>query len=188
MSQDQLLILRKILASLLKKGQIRSIGLAAVVPVPFSKKSNGRLCFCVDCRELNSIKMPDGYQISLFEETLRQLSKVKWFIMLDSKLTFHRIKIKEGDEQITVFRFRFKISEWSVTPINLVNVSTTFQILINEQLREYLNVDATTYMNDIPTYSNKGKEVHLKTVCNCRRAVRLSRGLIQERRKEYSKI
>ena len=75
MSREELLVLRKTLTDLLKKGWIRPSGSPAAAPVLFAKKPNGGLRFCVDYRGLNAITIPDRYPLPLFKETLRQLSK-----------------------------------------------------------------------------------------------------------------
>ena len=98
MSREELLVLRKTLTDLLRKGWIRPSSSAAAAPVLFAKKPNGGLRLCVDYRGLNAITVPDRYPLPLFKETLRQLPKARWFTKLDVKSAFHRIRIREGDE------------------------------------------------------------------------------------------
>ena len=159
MSREELLVLRKTLTDLLEKGWIRPSHSPAAAPVLFAKKNNGGLRLCVDYRGLNAITVPDRYPLPLFKETLRQLSKAKWFSKLDVKSAFHRIRIREGDEWMTAFRCRLGLFEWLVTPFGLVNAPATFQRYINEQLREHLDVDATAYMDDVLAYTSGNEEV-----------------------------
>lgn len=148
----------------MEKGWIRPSSSPAAAPVLFAKKPNGGLRFCVDYRGLNAITMPDRYPLPLFKETLRQLSKAKWFTKLDVKSAFHRIRIRQGDEWMTAFRCRLGLFEWLVTPFGLVNAPATFQRYINEQLREHLDVDATAFMDDVLAYTDSSKEDHWNTV------------------------
>lgn len=164
MSREELLVLRKTLTDLLKKGWIRPSSSPAAAPVLFAKKPNGGLRFCVDYRGLNAITVPDRYPLPLFKETLRQLSKARWFTKLDVKSAFHRIRIREGDEWMTAFRCRLGLFEWLVTPFGLVNAPATFQRYINQQLREHLDLNATAYMDDVLVYTNNDEEDHWKTV------------------------
>ena len=135
MSREELLVLRKTLTDLLKKGWIRPSNSPAAAPVLFARKPNGGLRLCVDYRGLNAITIPDRYPLPLFKETLRQLSKAKWFTKLDVKSAFHRIRIREGDEWMTAFRCRLGLFEWLVTPFGLANAPATSQRYINDQLR-----------------------------------------------------
>lgn len=164
MSREELLVLRRTLTDLLKKGWIRQSKSPAASPVLFAKKPNGGLRLCVDYRGLNAITVPDRYPLPLFKETLRQLSKARWFTKLDVKSAFHRLRIREGDEWMTAFRCRLGLFEWLVTPFGLVNAPASFQRYINEQLREHLDLDATAYMDDVLAYTSGGREDHWRSV------------------------
>lgn len=164
MSREELLVFRKTLTDLLKKGWIRSSNSPAAAPILFAKKPSGGLRLCVDYRGLNAITTPDRYPLPLFKETLRQLSKSKWFTKLDVKSAFHRIRIREGDEWMTAFRCRLGLFEWLATPFGLVNAPATFQRYINEQLREHLDLNATAYMDDVLAYTDGSEKDHWKVV------------------------
>lgn len=164
MSREELLVLRKTLTDLLQKGWIRPSSSPAAAPVLFAKKPNGGLRFCVDYRGLNAVTIPDRYPLPLFKETLRQLSKAKWFSKMDVKSAFHRIRIREGDEWMTAFRCRLGLFEWLVTPFGLVNAPASFQRYINEHLREHLDLDATAYVDDTLAYTDGSREGHWSTV------------------------
>lgn len=164
MSREELLVLRKTLTDLLKKGWIRPSSSPAAAPVLFAKKPNGGLRLCVDYRGLNAITTPDRYPLPLFKETLRQLSKSRWFTKLDVKSAFHRLRIREGDEWMTAFRCRLGLFEWLVTPFGLVNAPASFQRYINEQLRENLDINATAYMDDVLIYTSSDEKDHWRKV------------------------
>lgn len=164
MSREELLVLRKTITDLLKKGWIRASSSPAAAPVLFAKKPNGGLRLCVDYRGLNAMTVPDRYPLPLFKETLRQLSKARWFTKLDVKSAFHRLRIRAGDEWMTAFRCRLGLFEWLVTPFGLINAPATFQRYINEQLREHLDIDATAYMDDVLAYTSGSENEHWETV------------------------
>ncbi|KAI1004417.1 hypothetical protein K3495_g3795 [Podosphaera aphanis] len=90
MSREELLILRKTLTELLCKGWIQSSGSPAAAPVLFARKPSGGLRFCVDYRGLNATTISDRYPLPLFKETLRKLSKARYFTKLDVKSAFHQ--------------------------------------------------------------------------------------------------
>jgi len=74
MSKDELLVLRKSLDDLLKKGWIRPSNSSAAAPVLFVKKPGGGLRFCCDYRALNAMTKQDRYPLPLIPETLRNLT------------------------------------------------------------------------------------------------------------------
>lgn len=160
MSREELLVLRKTLTQLLKKRWIRPSSSPAAAPVLFAKKPNGGMRLCVDYRGLDAINIPDRYPLPLFKETLRQLSKSKWSTILNVKSAFHRLRIRKGDKWMTAFRCRLGLFEWLVTRFGLVNSPDNFQIYINEQLRENLDIDAMAYMDDVLIYTSGDEKDH----------------------------
>ena len=98
MLRDELLVLRKTLTELLDKGFIRVSSSPALVPVLFVRKPGGGLRFCVDYRGLNQITKKDRYSLPLIYETLRNISKARWFTKLDVIAAFYKIRVTEGDE------------------------------------------------------------------------------------------
>ncbi|KAI0992309.1 hypothetical protein K3495_g15877, partial [Podosphaera aphanis] len=164
MSRDELLVLRKTLTELLDKGFIRVSNSPAAAPVLFVKKPGGGLRFCVDYRGLNRITRKDRYPLPLIYETLRNISKAKWFTKLDVIAAFHKIRIAEGDEWKTAFRTRYGLYEWLVTPFGLANAPSTFQKYINWTLREYLDNFCSAYVDDILIYSSGSKMEHQEHV------------------------
>ena len=103
MSRDELLVLRKTLTDLLDKGFIRVSNSLVAALVLFAKKPRGGLRFCVDYRGLNQITRKDRYPLPLIYETLRNISKARWFTKLDVIAAFHKLRILQGDKWKTAF-------------------------------------------------------------------------------------
>ena len=61
-------------------------------------KKDGGLRLYVDYRGLNKVIVKNRHPLPLISKTLDRLSRAKVFIKLDLKDTYHRIRIKEGDE------------------------------------------------------------------------------------------
>jgi hypothetical protein len=101
----------------------------------------------------------------LIYETLRNISKARWFTKLDVIAAFHKIRIAEGDEWKTAFRTRYGLFEWLVTPFGLANAPSTFQKYINYTLRDYLDEFCSAYIDDILIYSSGSKRQHREHVC-----------------------
>ena len=98
MLRDELLVLRKTLIELLDKGFIRVSSSPAAAPVLFVRKLGGGLRFCIDYRRLNQITKKDRYPLPLIYETLRNISKARWFTKLDIIVAFYKIRVTEGEE------------------------------------------------------------------------------------------
>jgi hypothetical protein len=97
-SREKLLVLRKTLTDLLNKGWIRASSLAAGAPVLFVKKPGGGLRFCVDYRALNAITSQNRYLLPLIKKTLKGLAKARYYIKVNVRATFHKLRIKEEDK------------------------------------------------------------------------------------------
>jgi len=62
--------------------------------------------------------------------------------------------MKKGEEWKTAFQTRYRHYKYTVMLFELKNAPATFQRLINDTLREYLDDFAITYLNDILIYSD----------------------------------
>ena len=164
MSREELLVLRRTLTELLDKNFIRVSQSPAASPVLFVRKPGGGLRFCVDYRALNLITRKDRYPLPLFTETLRAISRARWFTKLDVTAAFHKIRVKLGDEWKTAFRTRYGLYEWLVTPFGLTGAPASFQRYVNWVLREYLDEFVSAYIDDILIFSNGTLEDHRKKV------------------------
>jgi len=154
MSQNELKVLRKYLDDNLAKGFIRASSSPAASPVIFVKKPGGGLRFCVDYRALNALTIKNRYPIPLIQETLRRLSKAKYYTKFDIIAAFNRLRVAKGDEWLTAFRTRYGLFEYLVMPFGLANAPSTFQHFVNDVLRPYLDVFCTAYIDNILVYSD----------------------------------
>ena len=92
----------------------------------FIKKPGGSLRFCVDYRSLNAVTVKNRYPLPLILETLNRLNRAKIFTKLDIISAFNRLRIREGDESLTVFRTRFGFFEYLIIPFSLYNRPASF--------------------------------------------------------------
>jgi hypothetical protein len=164
MTREELIVLRKTLTELLDKNFIRASSSPAASPILFAKKPGGGLRFCVDYRGLNAITRKDRYPLPLINETLRSLSKAKWFTKLDVIAAFHKIRVQEGDEWKTAFRTRYGLFEWLVTPFGMTGAPATFQRYINSTLQDYLDEFCSAYIDDVLIYSDGSLKDHREKV------------------------
>ena len=66
--------------------------------VLFVSKNNDNLRLCVDYKNLNIVFFKNKHSLSFIDETLNRLINVAYFIKLNLKNTYYRIRIRESDE------------------------------------------------------------------------------------------
>ncbi|THC88329.1 hypothetical protein EYZ11_012227 [Aspergillus tanneri] len=164
MNREELLVLRKTLTDLLGKSYIRVSKSPAASPILLVRKPGGGIRFCVDYRGLNELTVKDRYPLPLVKETLRNMSRARWFTKLDIIAAFHKIRMSPGEEWKTAFRTRYGLFEWNVTPFGLTGAPATFQRYINQVLQEYLDDFVSAYIDDIIIYSSGSIRDHRKKV------------------------
>ncbi len=154
MSKDQLKKVKTYLDENLKRGFIRPSKSLTGYLILFVLKKDDTKWLCVNYRQLNKITKQDSYPLPLIKELQDRLGRAKWFTSLDLKEAYYQVQMKEGEEWKTAFWMRYRHYKYTVMPFGLKNASATFQRLINDTLREYLNDFAITYLDDILIYSD----------------------------------
>ena len=102
-SAKKLIILWKYLKNSLQKNWICSIKSSTEASMLFSFKKDERLKLYVNYKELNKIIIKNHYFLSLINEMLNQLVRVKIYSKIDFCNIYHKIKIQKDDEWKTVF-------------------------------------------------------------------------------------
>jgi hypothetical protein len=130
----------------------------------FMKKPNEWLRFYVDYEKLNQLIKKNKYSLSLIDETLTHLRRIKYFIKLNIRQTFHRIRITDAEsENLTTFRIKFDAYKYRVLSFDLCNELVTYQHYMNDVFFDYLDDFVFAYIDDIFIYSNFKKK-HIKHV------------------------
>jgi Reverse transcriptase (RNA-dependent DNA polymerase)/Retroviral aspartyl protease len=149
LSSKELEVLREYIEVNKRKGYIRESTSPARYPILFVPKANGKLRLCVDYRRLNEITVKNRYTLPLIHEMQDRIQGAKIFTKLDLRDGYHKIRIKEGDEWKTAWGSRLGHYEYLVMPFGLTNAPATYQALINNILREYLDDFVVAYLDDI---------------------------------------
>ncbi len=120
MFEEKLKIIKKYLEDNLKKRFIIVSRFSFVSSVMFMKKANESLKFCVNYKKLNQLNKKNRYSLSLIEKTFAHLRKIKYFIKLDIRQTFHRVRITNAEfEDFTTFKIRFETYKYRVLSFEL---------------------------------------------------------------------
>ena len=159
----------------LDKGYIRESKSPAASPFMFVLKKDGAPRPCIDYRALNNITIKNRYPLPNISELRDRLSRAKIFTAMDLRDGYHLVRMKEGEEWKTAFRSRYGLFEYTVMPFGLTNAPATFQELINNTLRNYLDIFVVAYLDDILIYSENEKEhvTHVKIVLDALRQAHL---------------
>jgi hypothetical protein len=159
MFEKELKIVKKYLENNLKKRFIVANRFFFASSVMFMKKTDESLRFCVDYKKLNQLIKKNKYSLSLIEKTLTHLSKTKYFIKLNIRQIFHRIRITDVEfEDLITFRIKFDVYKYRILSFELCNESVTYQHYMNDVFFDYLDEFVSIYINDILIYNNSKVE------------------------------
>lgn len=158
LSEPELKTLREYLKENSDKGFIEPSQSPAGAPILFVKKKDGSLRLCVDYRGLNNITVKNRYALPLISEILDRTRSAKLFTKLDLRGAYNLIRIAPGEEWKTAFRTRYGHYQYKVMPFGLVNAPASFQALINDVLRPYLDIFVIAYLDDILIFSDTQSE------------------------------
>jgi len=109
-------------------------------PILFVPQPDGTLRLCVDYRGLKKITIKNKYLLRLMSELRSRLGKATIFTKLDLKNGYFLIRMAEGEEWKTAFKSRYGLDEYTVMPFGLCNAPSMFQPMINDVLRDMLDV------------------------------------------------
>ncbi len=129
------------------------------------KKTNESLRFCVDYKKLNQlIKKKNKYWLSFIDETLTHLKQIKYFIELNIRQTFHRIRITDVESKdLTTFKIKLNAYKYRVLSFDLCNEFVTYQHYMNDVFFDYFDDFVFVYIDNIFIYNNFKKK-HIKHV------------------------
>jgi hypothetical protein len=145
---------------MLAQGKIRPSKSPAGAPILFVPKPNGKLRLCVDYRGLNNVAIKNQYALPLMNELRDHVAGAQLFTKLDLRDGYYLVRIKQGDEWKTAFRTRSGHFEYTVMPFGLANAPATFQAMMNEVLKEFLDQGVVVYIDDVLIYTKTLEEHH----------------------------
>ena len=137
----------------------------------FVGKKDGGLRPCIDYRQLNDITIKNKYPLPLINSTFEPLTEATIFSKLDLRNAYHLVRIRKGDEWKTAFNTHLGHFEYLVMPFGLTNAPAIFQALVNDVLRDMLNVFVVVYLDDILIFSPNETE-HVQHVQHVRLVLR----------------
>lgn len=153
LSAPEMQAMKEYVDSALKAGLIRPSSSPAGAGFFFVDKKDKSLCPCIDYRGLNDITIKNRYPLPLISSAFELLQGAKVFTKLDLRNAYHLVRIREGDEWKTAFNTPSGHYEYLVMPFGLTNAPAVFQALVNDVLRDMLNIFMFVYLDDILIFS-----------------------------------
>ena len=143
------------LEKLLKAGFIEPVDqatwLSSIVVVP---KKNGKLRICVDFRCLNAATKKDPYPLPFMDEVLDTVIGYVAYSFIDYFSGYHQVHIHADDRYKTTFITEWGAYVWVVMPFGLKNAPPTYQRIINQIFKDYLNDFMKLFLDDFSVYND----------------------------------
>ena len=161
---------------LLKRRLIRESTSPWGAPVLFVRKPRTEEWrMCIDYRALNNKTIKNAYPLPRIQDCIDRLGKATHCTTLDLTSGYHQIRIAPKDIEKTAFNTRYGKYEFLVMSFGLTNAPATFQMLMNQILRPYIDKFVLVYLDDILIYSNSTEEhrKHLRLVLDVLRKHKL---------------
>ena len=99
----------------------------------------------------------------------------QFFTKIDLRWGYHQIKMRPADVHKTAFRSPMGSFEWLCMPFGLTNAPATFQLFVQDILKNFLGDFACVYIDDILVYSQTAEEhvEHVRQVLDVLRSHKL---------------
>ena len=141
---------REFVKEQLRKGYIRPSKSPQTAPVFFVGKKDGKKRMVQDYRYLNEWTIKNNYPLPLISDVLENIGTKKLFTKMDLRWGYNNVRIKEGDEWKAAFMTPEGLFEPTVMFFGLTNSLATFQAMMNELLRDLINIwKVVVFIDDV---------------------------------------
>ena len=132
---------------------------AWIAPAVLVPKRDGTSRFCIDCRKLNQVAIPDSHPLSRIDDSLDALGGSTWFSTLDLKSGFHQVT---DSPYLVVVCGNGACSIWSY------KFTKCFERLMERVLAGLTYLILLLYLDDIIVFSKTFEEhlANLKVILN----------------------
>ena len=150
LSREEREEVREFVKEKLRKEYIRPSKSPQTAPVFFVGKKDGKKQIVQDYQYLNEWMVKNNYPLPLISDILENIGTNKMFTKMDLRWGYNNVRIKEEDEQ----KAAFITPEGSFKPMvmffGLTNSPATFQAMMNELLRDLINIGkVAVFINNV---------------------------------------
>jgi len=126
----------------------------------FVGKKDGKKRMVQDYRYLNEWTVKNNYPLPLILDVLESIGTKKVFTKMDLRWGYNNVRIKEEDEWKAAFTTPEGSFEPTVMFFGLTNSPATFQVMMNELLRDLTNTGKIAVFIDDVIIGTKMEEGH----------------------------
>ena len=123
----------------LRKEYIRPSKSPQMSPVFFVGKKDGSKRMVMDYCSLNDQTVKNNYPLPLITDLTDNIGSKRVFTKMDLQWGFSNVRIKEGDEWKGAFTMHIGSFEPTVMFFGMTDLPATFQVIMNEILRDMIN-------------------------------------------------
>ena len=131
-----------------------------MAPVFFVGKKDGKKRIMQDYQYLNEWTVKNNYLLPLISDIVENIRTKKVFTKLDLRWDYNNVRIKEGDDWKVAFTIPEESFEPTVMFFRLTNLPATFQVMMNEILRDLINTGKVASFIDNIIVGIEEKEEH----------------------------
>jgi len=118
----------------------------------------------IDYHNLNDQTVKNNYPLPLITELIGNMGSKKVFTKMDLRWRFNNVRIKEEDEWKGAFTMHIESFEPTVMFFGMTNLPATFQVMMNEILRDLINEGKVAAFVDDVLVGIETEEGHNKIV------------------------
>ena len=144
----------------MRKGYIRPSKSPQTSPVFFVGKKDRSKWMVIDYYNLNNQTVKNNYPLPLITELIDNMGSKKVFTKMDLRWGFNNVRIKEEDKWKGVFTTHIESFEPTVMFFGMTNLPATFQVIMNEILRDLINKGKVAAFVDDMLVGTETKEAH----------------------------
>jgi hypothetical protein len=134
-------------------------------PFFFVGKKDRKLRPCQDYRYLNSGIVKHAYPLPLISEMVDQVKGWTHFTKLNLRSGYNNVRIKKGDQWKAAFKTKRGLFEPTVMFFGLCNSPATFQSIMNDIFRDYIDEGwLHIYMDNLLLCGNSTEDMQQKTL------------------------